>query len=61
MPKDMADYYKHLKNTGDLEPPEVPGRSISWIVLHAPSDWSGRFLNYDDPDIVTPANAWFQE
>jgi len=58
MPKDVADYYKHLKNTGDLEPPEVPGRSIAWLALHAPSDWSGRFLNYDDPDIVTPANMW---
>lgn len=61
MPKDMADYYKNLKNTGDLEPPEIPGRSIAWLALHAPSDWSGRFLSYDDPDIATPANAWFQE
>jgi 3-oxoacyl-[acyl-carrier protein] reductase len=58
MPKDMADYYKHLTNTGDLEPPKVPGRSIAWLALHAPSDWSGRFLNYDDPDIVTPAKMW---
>lgn len=61
MPRDLADYYQELKITGDLEPPEVPGRSIAWLAMHAPSDWSGRFLNYDDPDIVTPANTWLQE
>lgn len=58
MPGEMADYYQDLKQSGDLEPPEVPGRSIAWLALHAPPEWSGRFLNYDDPDIVTPATAW---
>lgn len=61
MPRDLADYYQELKAAGDLEPPEVPGRSIAWLAIHASSDWSGRFLNYDDPDIVTPTNAWFEE
>jgi NAD(P)-dependent dehydrogenase (short-subunit alcohol dehydrogenase family) len=58
MPKDLADYYQELKMGGNLEPPEVPGRSIAWLALHAPPDWSGRFLNYDDPDIASPANTW---
>jgi len=58
MPRELAGYYEELKAAGNLEPPEVPGRSIAWLALHAPSDWSGRFLNYDDPDIVTPLDAW---
>lgn len=54
MPRELANYYQDLKASGNLEPPEVPGRSIAWLALHAPADWSGRFLNYDDPDILPP-------
>ncbi len=55
MPADQAAYYLDLKENGDLEPPEIPGRAIAWLALYAPSAWSGRFLNYDDPHIVTKA------
>ena len=51
MPKDQADYYRKIKIEGELEPPEVPGRSIAWLALHAPREWSGRFMSYDDPEI----------
>ena len=61
MPRDLADYYQELKASGNLESPEVPGRSIAWLAVHALPEWSGRFLNYDDPDLVTPANTWLQE
>jgi len=58
MPKDLADYYQELKMSGKLEPPGIPARSIAWLALHAPLDWSGRFLNYDDPDIVSGVRNW---
>ena len=61
MPEQQADFYRKLKDDGALEPPEVPGLSIAWLALHAPSDWSGRFLDYDDPDIARPAAAWIDE
>jgi len=55
MPKDLADYYQKIKVEGVLEPPDVPGKSIAWLALNAPHEWSGRFLNYDDPEITIPA------
>jgi len=55
MPKDLADYYQKVKKQGGLEPPDVPGKSIAWLALNAPHEWSGRFLDYDDPEIAPPA------
>ncbi|MGD8761519.1 MAG: SDR family NAD(P)-dependent oxidoreductase [Desulfobacteraceae bacterium] len=58
-PKSMSSnqiaYYIDLKERGDLEPPEIPGRSIAWLALHAPPHFSGRFLDYDDPRISQAA------
>lgn len=48
-------YYTDLKATNQLEPPEIPARSIAWLALHAPHDMSGEFRNYNDPDIAGPA------
>lgn len=48
-------YYKDLKASGQLEPPEIPARSIAWLALHAPHDMSGEFRNYNDPDIAGPS------
>jgi NAD(P)-dependent dehydrogenase (short-subunit alcohol dehydrogenase family) len=48
-------YYKDLKAKGQLEPPEIPARSVAWLAFHAPHDMSGDFRNYDDPDIAGPA------
>ena len=59
-PEQMA-YYQSLKTEGKLEPPAVPARSIAWLSLHAPRDWSGQFLNYDDPQIMDPSIAVFGE
>jgi NAD(P)-dependent dehydrogenase (short-subunit alcohol dehydrogenase family) len=55
MPPDQMAYYRGLKEEGKLEPPWVPARSIAWLALHAPLEWSGQFLNYDDPNISRPA------
>jgi NAD(P)-dependent dehydrogenase (short-subunit alcohol dehydrogenase family) len=48
-------YYTDLKAKDQLEPPEIPARSIAWLALHAPHDMSGDFRNYNDPDIAGPA------
>ncbi len=57
MPPEQADYYRSLKTRGQLEPPWVPGRSIAWLALHAPRDFSGDFLDYDDPRISKPSRV----
>ena len=61
MPSEQADYYLGLKTDGRLEPAEVPARSIAWMVLHAPHEWSGHFMSYDEPQIREPALAVFGE
>ena len=55
MPEEQMAYYRQLKERGELEPPEVPARAIAWLALYAPRDFSGRFLDYDDPRISQPA------
>ena len=59
MPAEQLAYYKNLKASGQLEKPEVPGRSLAWLALHAQHEFSGQFLNYDDPPISQPALAFF--
>ena len=54
-------YYQNLKLRGELEAPEVPGRAIAWLALHGPAEFSGQFLDYDDPRISRPALALFGE
>jgi NAD(P)-dependent dehydrogenase (short-subunit alcohol dehydrogenase family) len=52
-------YYMDLKTNDQLEPPEIPARSIAWLALHAPHDMSGEFRNYNDPDIAGPSLSVF--
>lgn len=61
MPAKQNAYYQGLKERGELEPPEVPARSIAWLALYAPHEFSGDFLNYDDPRIARPALEFFGE
>ena len=61
MPSDQAEYYRQLKDRGELEPGEIPARSIAWLALYAPREFSGRFLDYDDPRIQGPALEAFGE
>ena len=61
MPPEQAAFYKDLKTAGRLEPPQVPARAIAWLALHAPREWSGAFMSYDDPQIAEPAFAAFGE
>jgi NAD(P)-dependent dehydrogenase (short-subunit alcohol dehydrogenase family) len=39
------------KEEGQLQPPEVPGRALAVLALHAPRDWSGEFLSWDEPRV----------
>ena len=59
MSEEQLAYYRQLKAHGTLEPPEVPGRSIAWLALHAPAEISGQFFDYDDPRIAKPAQRAF--
>mgnify|MGYP001813622823 FL=1 len=59
MPIEQVAYYRQLKERGELEPPEVPARAVAWLALYAPRDFSGRFLDYDDPQISRPAAELF--
>jgi NAD(P)-dependent dehydrogenase (short-subunit alcohol dehydrogenase family) len=43
-------YFRQLKSQKRLEPAQVPARVLAWLALHAPSDWSGRLIDYDDPE-----------
>ncbi len=52
-------YYMDLKARNQLEPPEIPARSIAWLALHAPHDMSGEFRNYNDPDIAGPSLSFY--
>jgi NAD(P)-dependent dehydrogenase (short-subunit alcohol dehydrogenase family) len=61
MPADQIAYYRQLKERRELEPPEIPARAIAWLALHAPREFSGKFLNYDDPRISSPAVEVFGE
>ena len=61
MPSDQADFYRQLKDRGELEPAEIPARSIAWLGLYAPGEFSGKFLDYDDPLISAPALKVFGE
>ena len=59
MPLEQIAYYRQLKERGELEPPQIPARAIAWLALHAPSEFSGQFLDYDDPRISRPAAQVF--
>jgi NAD(P)-dependent dehydrogenase (short-subunit alcohol dehydrogenase family) len=61
MAAEQVAFYRRLKADGLLEPPRIPARSIAWLALRAPSAWSGKFLDYDDPELRQPALDFFGE
>jgi len=52
MDKKDADKFASLKSSGTLLKPELPGHVIARLALDAPNDLSGRFLNWNDKDLV---------
>lgn len=61
MPEASKKRFERLKQEGELEPPEVPARAIAWLALHAPAEWSGEFIEYDETRVAQPANALFNQ
>ncbi len=61
MAAEQVAYYRQLKTDGRLEPPAVPARAIAWLALHAPGEFSGQFVDYDDPRISRAVRDAFGE
>ncbi len=59
MPPDMMQYFNQLKETGRLEPPEVPAKAMAWLALYCPPEWSGEMIEYTDERVVAQAAAVF--
>jgi NAD(P)-dependent dehydrogenase (short-subunit alcohol dehydrogenase family) len=36
---------------GELLPPDKPGLALAMLALHAPLEWSGRYLSWDDAEV----------
>jgi NAD(P)-dependent dehydrogenase (short-subunit alcohol dehydrogenase family) len=52
MPREDHGRFVKMHKQGDLLPPEKPGRAIALLALHAPPDWNGRFLSWDDAEMA---------
>ena len=61
MPSRQAAFYLNLKAQGMLVSPKVPGRVVAWLALHAPRKWSGRFISYDDQEVVSASDLFFEK
>jgi NAD(P)-dependent dehydrogenase (short-subunit alcohol dehydrogenase family) len=57
IPEERRERIRELKEMGELEPPEVPARSIAWLALHAPHEWSGEFVRYDEQRVMEQARS----
>jgi NAD(P)-dependent dehydrogenase (short-subunit alcohol dehydrogenase family) len=44
--------FMSLYEGGELLEPEVPGEVLALLALHAPREWSGRFLSWDDEEVA---------
>jgi len=49
MTVERVAYFQNLKDRGELLAPEAPGRIAGWLALHAPREWSGELIEWDDP------------
>jgi NAD(P)-dependent dehydrogenase (short-subunit alcohol dehydrogenase family) len=52
MPSELANYFQNLHAGGQLVPPQIPGRALAWVALHAPREWSGFDVQASDPELV---------
>jgi len=61
MNKESYAFFRNLKDDGKLELAHIPARSIAWLALNAPKEMSGKFVEYDAPEIAEPALDLFGE
>lgn len=49
-----ADYQRFvgLHERGELRSPDVPGRALAVLALHAPHDWTGEFVTWDETRVA---------
>ncbi len=49
----QADHQRFVEHyeKGELEPPERPAAALAVLALAAPHDWSGQFINWNDPQV----------
>ncbi len=52
MTKADQQRFLDLKQQSRLEPPEVPARAASWLVLRGPLERSGELIDYTDETVV---------
>jgi len=57
MPADSHRRFVAYHEEGELLPPEVPGRVLAVLALHAPAGWSGEFLSWDDEPVQALVRA----
>lgn len=48
MPTQVHQRFVGFHQAGQLQPPEVPGRALVALALHAPHQWSGEFVSWDE-------------
>lgn len=60
MPAELAEYFGSLHETGQLEPPEVPGRALAWAALKAPKEWTGQEVQYSMPELTEQVKRAFE-
>jgi NAD(P)-dependent dehydrogenase (short-subunit alcohol dehydrogenase family) len=51
MEADEYQRFVNLHTNHELNPPDVPGRAIAVLALHAPARMSGNFVHWDDDDV----------
>ena len=48
MPESAHARFVAYHEQGELLPPEVPGMALAIVALHAPAEWSGEFVAWDE-------------
>ena len=51
MPADAHARFVGFHEKGQLLPPETPGMALAVLALHAPAEWSGQFMGWDDEPV----------
>jgi NAD(P)-dependent dehydrogenase (short-subunit alcohol dehydrogenase family) len=53
MPEEVYARYVRYQKERSLLPPEVPGCALAVLAFHAPHEWSGAFLPWNDDQVQT--------
>jgi len=58
IPQAIYQEYVDYHRQGRLLPPALPGHTLAVLALHAPQEWSGRFISWDDPEVADLVARW---